>query len=288
MKIIRLKRFISALTILLLILPIVSFTNKSNHLPRAPRTIVIDAGHGGPDGATRGLYSREKDVTLKVALLLGKTIEANFKDVKVIYTRTEDVLIPLYERMNIATRAKADLFISIHCNDMPVQNVRIGYHKNKKGVRVPTYAKRKDTSTHGVETFVAGSSRLSEQDPAIRENMSILLEKDYKENYEGFDPNDPASRIILDMMKNSFRDQSIKFATLLQKEYVKTGRVDRGVQEQSLAVLRHATMPGVLTEIGFICNPEEEDYMNSQTGQNEIVTCLLNAIQAYFKQSDAE
>lgn len=250
------------------------------------KTIVLDAGHGGKDGTTRGAYSTEKDVALRTALRLGKLIEETLPDVKVVYTRTEDVFVPLYERIGLANQVKADLFISIHCNDMPVITQRYisGYTKNKKGKRVPVYKTRraKSTSTRGTETFVSGSGRIDEQDEAIkRENASMFLEDNYKENYEGFDATDPESAIILSLMKNTFRTQSLKFAKSIQDEYVRVGRVNRGVQEKSLAVLARAGMPAVLTEIGFLSNPGEEDYMNSEAGQIEITNCLLKAIQAY-------
>ncbi|GAB1463010.1 N-acetylmuramoyl-L-alanine amidase family protein [Pedobacter sp.] len=250
------------------------------------KTIVLDAGHGGKDGVTRGAYSTEKDVALKTALRLGKLIEEKMHDVKVVYTRTEDVFIPLYERIGLANQVKADLFISIHCNDMPVYKQRYisGYSRNKKGKKVPIYKTRyaKSTSTKGTETFVSGSGRIDEQDEAIkRENASIFLEDNYKENYEGFDTSDPESAIILSLMKNTFRTQSLKFAKYIQDEYVSVGRINRGVQEKSLAVLARAGMPAVLTEIGFISNASEEDYMNSEAGQIEITNCLLKAIQAY-------
>lgn len=250
------------------------------------KTIVIDAGHGGKDGSTRGEYSTEKEVALKTALRLGRLIEEKLKDVKVVYTRTDDTFIPLYERIGLANNVKADLFISIHCNDMPVYAKRYisGYTRNKKGKKVPVYKTRyaKSTSTHGVETFVSGSGRINEQDAAIkRENASIFLEDNYKENYDGFNPDDPESAIILSLMKNTFRTQSLKLAKLVQDEYVAVGRVNRGVQEKSLAVLARAGMPAILTEIGFISNPAEEDYMNSEAGQIEITNCIFRAIQAY-------
>ncbi|TKC09232.1 N-acetylmuramoyl-L-alanine amidase [Pedobacter frigoris] len=251
------------------------------------KTIVIDAGHGGKDGSTRGLYSTEKDVALKTALHLGALIEASLKDVKVIYTRTEDVFIPLYERIAIANNAKADLFISIHCNDMPSHRSTIvtGYKKVRgKRVAIRETVYRKSTSTHGTETFVSGMGRVNEQDEAIkRENASIFLEDNYKENYEGFDPSNPENFIILSLMKNTFRTQSLKLAKYVQDQYVNVGRVDRGVQEKSLAVLARAGMPAILTEIGFISNPDEENYMNSEEGQKEITECLLRAIENYKK-----
>jgi len=252
------------------------------------KTIVIDAGHGGRDGSTRGLYSTEKDVALKTALHLGAAITANMPDVKVIYTRSTDEFIPLYERIAIANNAKADLFISIHCNDMPVHRSTVvtGYKRNSRGKRVPITetVSRKSTSTRGVETFVSGMGRMNEQDEVIkRENAAIFLEDNYKENYEGFDPNNPENYIILSLMKNTFRTQSLKLAKLVQDQYVSVGRIDRGVQEKSLAVLARAGMPAILTEIGFISNPDEENYMNSEAGQNEITECLLKAIQNYRK-----
>lgn len=252
------------------------------------KTIVIDAGHGGKDGATRGLYSTEKDVALKTALRLGKLIEENLKNVKVVYTRTDDTFVPLYERIGLANKVSADIFISIHCNDMPVRATKyISGYVRKKGKKVPVYKTRyaKSTSTRGTETFVSGSGRVDEQDEAIkRENAAIFLEDNYKENYEGFNPDDPESAIILSLMKNTFRTQSLKLAKLVQDEYINVGRVNRGVQEKGLAVLARAGMPAILTEIGFISNPAEEDYMNSEAGQIEITNCLFKAIQAY-KQS---
>jgi N-acetylmuramoyl-L-alanine amidase len=273
MKITTSKRFIKALIIsiffTLLINPLHSSANPhSKYAKSKVKLIVIDAGHGGQDGATRGLFSKEKDVALEVSLKLGKAIEEKMPDVKVIYTRKTDVFVKLYDRIGIANKEKADIFISIHCNSMGT-NV-----KNRTQVR-------------GTETLVSGFGRIGEQDAAIRENASILLEKDYKDNYEGFDPNDPESYIIFSLMKNAFRDQSIKLASLLQDEYVKSGRVNRGVKEQSLAVLAKAGMPAILTEIGFISNPTEEKYMNSEDGQAEIVNNIVNAIAIFKKQIES-
>ncbi len=259
------RRLICCLTCLIVAFLFSSFKSGSTRLPYKVKTIVLDAGHGGRDGTTRGLIAREKDIALQVALRLGKALEENIPDIKVVYTRTEDVFVPLYERIGLANKIKADLFISIHCNSMP-SNMR-----NRTAVK-------------GVETFVSGSGRLDEQNTAILENQSILYEKNYKENYEGYDPKDPESIIIFSLLKNAYRDQSIRLATLIQNEYVSTGRINRGVKEQSLAVLAKAGMPSVLTEIGFISNPEEEEYMVSEAGQTEIVNCLVKAIQTYKKQ----
>ncbi|WP_225871071.1 N-acetylmuramoyl-L-alanine amidase family protein [Pedobacter frigiditerrae] len=286
MKNIPLVRSKAILIVLISIISILGIDNQLIAQEYKIKTIVIDAGHGGKDGSTRGSYYTEKDVALKTAIRLGKLIEENMKDVKVILTRNDDTFVPLYERIAIANNAKADLFISIHCNDMPVVSSRYisGYTRNKKGKKVPVYKTRyaKSTSTRGVETFVSGSGRINEQDAAIkRENASIFLEDNYKENYDGFNPDDPESAIILSLMKNTFRTQSLKLAKMVQDQYVSVGRINRGVQEKSLAVLARAGMPAILTEIGFISNQDEEDYMNSEAGQIEITNCLLKAIQAY-------
>ncbi len=232
------------------------------------KTIVIDAGHGGHDGSTRGKFSKEKDVALEIAMKLGKAIEAEMKDVKVLYTRKSDVFVKLYERTAVANDNKADLFISIHCNSMPI---------TKKG---------QNSTARGTETFVSGFSRLGQQDVAVRENASLLLEENYQENYNGFDPNDPESYIIFSLMKREYREQSIRLATFVQEEFGTSGRPDRGVKEQSLAVLATAGMPAILTEIGFISNSEEEKYMNSPYGQSEIVKNLVNAVRKYKVQTE--
>ena len=286
MKNIPLTRAKQLLPILISFIFIFSTENQLFAQEYKIKTIVLDAGHGGKDGTTRGAYSVEKDVALRTTLRLGKLIEETMKDVKVVYTRTEDVFVPLYERVGLANRVKADLFISIHCNDMPAYAKRYisGYTRTKKGKKIPIYKTTyvKSTSTRGTETFVSGSGRINEQDAAIkRENASMFLEDNYKENYEGFNADDPESAIILSLMKNTYRTQSLKFAKLIQDEYVSVGRVNRGVQEQSLAVLARAGMPAVLTEIGFLSNRAEEDYMNSEKGQSEITNGLLKAIQAY-------
>jgi len=282
----RLTRFaIACYLTCFILLPTQSSANKYD--PYKITTIVVDAGHGGKDGTTHGRFSKEKDITLAVALKLGKAIEREIPGVKVIYTRTDDSFVELYERIGIANRNKADLFISLHCNSMPNTRRRVvsRYARNSKGKRYPVYKTvySQRTDVNGVETFVSGYGRLDEQDVAVRENASMLLEDNYKENYDGFDPKDPESYIIFSLMKNAYRDLSIKFASYIQEEYVKSKRLDRGVKEQSLAVLARAGMPAVLTEMGFISNPEEERYMNSAEGQAEIVENIVNAIKNYKK-----
>lgn len=289
MKITTSKRFIIGLSVLIYIgIGLTSFKTipprEIKTVGNKIKTIVIDAGHGGQDGATHGAISKEKNVALAVALKLGKAIQERLPDVKVVYTRQTDVFVKLYERIGIANKEKADLFISIHCNSMPLVRQRYVIKYTGSGKPVYGYRSIPNPVTRGTETFVAGFGRIDEQDAAIRENASILLEKDYKKNYEGFDPKDPESYIVFSLMKNAFRDQSIKLASLVQDEYVKSGRINRGVQEKGLAVLQRAGMPAILTEIGFISNPEEEEFINSDTGQAEIVDNLVSAIIAYKKQ----
>ncbi|SMD00968.1 N-acetylmuramoyl-L-alanine amidase family protein [Pedobacter nyackensis] len=251
------------------------------------KTIVIDAGHGGPKSGAAGSYSLEKNVALKVALKLGKKFEEEMPDVKILYTRKTDVDVEFHKRAALANDNKADIFISIHCNSMPDRKVVTGYSKNKRGQKIPKYAYVKNTSTSGTETFVAGSHRLDEQDAAIRENADIKLEKNYKENYDGYDPNDPETFIILSLFKNTFRDKSLKLARLIQNNYTNDShRVNRGVKEQGLLILQRCGMPAVLTEIGFISNPNEEDYMNSENGQEEIVKSIFNAVKTYKKETE--
>ena len=251
------------------------------------KTIVIDAGHGGRKPGARGSFSYEKNIALEVALKLGKKIEAELPEVKVLYTRTKDVDVDFYKRAALANDNNADLFLSIHCNSMPDNRVLTGYTKNSKGKKIPKYSYQKNQTTSGTETFVAGSHRLNEQDAAIRENEDIKLEKNYKQNYDGYDPKDPQTFIILSLFKNLFRDKSLKLARLIQGNYTNDdGRVNRGVKEQGLLILQRCGLPAVLTEIGFISNPTEERYMNSENGQAEIVNSIFKAIKTYKKETE--
>lgn len=268
---------------LLFVTPTVSFANKYQDTAYTVKTVVLDPGHGGDKPGTRGSRAAEKDVVLQVVLKLGKAIEKEIPGVKVIYTRTTDIDVDLYKRIELANKHKADLFISVHCNATPERRVR---RRNSKGKYY--YVRTQDKTVRGTETFVSGFHRLGEQDAAIRENADILLEENYEENYQGFDPKDPASLIVFSLMKSQFRDQSIRFASLIQQQYVKSGREDRGVQEQGLAVLAGAGMPAVLTEIGFMSNPNEETYLLSEKGQAEVVQNLVDAIKAYKKQVERQ
>lgn len=245
-----------------------SFTNtRSGHY--ALTRVVIDAGHGGHDSGCLGKYAKEKDVALAVALKLGKYIEDNFKDVKVIYTRKADVFVELYERASIANNAKADLFICVHCNSACVYN-----KKKKKDIC--------NEEPQGVETWVMGLHKSEANlEVAKRENEVVLLEKDYKKQYDGFDPNSPEANIIFSLYQNTYLDQSLKFASGVEDEINKKGRGQRGVKQAGFLVLYKTYMPSVLIETGFLSNPSEEKFLTSEKGQDQISHSIFNAFKSY-------
>ena len=219
------------------------------------RKVVIDAGHGGHDGGCHGKMFNEKDLALKMALKLGALIRANYSDVEVIYTRTKDVFIPLHERIGLANKEKADLFISIHCN----------WISNSK--------------TKGTETFVMGLHRANDNlEVAKRENSAILLESDFDKNYEGYDPNSSVGHIMLTMYQDAYLNQSIEFASHVEKSLKTRGyTTSRGVKQAGFAVLRRATMPSVLIEAGFLSNEDEERFLGSEEGQDQVAASIFGA-----------
>ncbi|KQC01075.1 N-acetylmuramoyl-L-alanine amidase [Pedobacter sp. Hv1] len=248
------------------------------------KTIVIDAGHGGVKSGAEGSFSLEKNVALQVALKLEKKLEEELPGIKIIQTRRTDVDVDWYRRAQIANDAKADLFISIHCNSMPDDKVLTGYVKNSKGLKVPQYKTVKNKTTKGTETFVGAYRRINEMDAGLRENEEIIKEKDYKKKGT-YDPTDPEELIMLSLYKSLYRTKSLALAKLVQNNYTTLNkRVNRGVKEQGLLILQRAAMPSILTEIGFISNPEEEEYINSATGQEEIITAIFKAIKQYKKE----
>jgi N-acetylmuramoyl-L-alanine amidase len=224
--------------------------------------VVIDPGHGGKDPGAVGSRAQEKKIALAIGLKLGKLIEENFSDVKVIYTRKTDVFIELFKRAEIANKAKADLFISIHCNATA------------------------SSTAKGTETFILGTHRTDKNlDVAKKENSAILLEADYSKNYNNFDPNSPESYITLSLIQGAYREQSMDLAQNIQKQFKHSlHRIDRGVQEAGFLVLVYTTMPSILIETGFISNPEEETFLISEEGQNYLAKAIFNAFSDY-KQS---
>lgn len=228
-------------------------------------TLVIDAGHGGHDAGALGAFSKEKDINLRTALAFGGYVERNCQDVRVIYTRKKDFFVPLHTRAEIANKAKADLFISIHTNSLP----------NKKIAR-------------GFETYTLGMHRASENlDVAKRENSVILVEKDYKQHYEGFDPNSSESYIIFEFLQDHFMAKSVEFAKLVQSNVCSLAkRQNKGVKQAGFLVLRETSMPSCLVEVGFISTPDEEQSLNNSTTIDNIAKGLYNAFIKY-KQKNA-
>ena len=224
--------------------------------------IVIDAGHGGEDPGALGSKGKEKDVTLIVAMELGKLITENCPDVEVIYTRKTDVFIPLYNRSKIANDKHADLFISIHCNSSD----------NK--------------SANGVETFVMGLHKTeSNLEVARKENAAMLLEKDYKNTYGDFNPNSPESYVIFSLYSNAYLESSVQLASKVQKNLLKcTHFRDRQVQQAGFWVLHKVAMPSILVELGFISNKNEEAQLLDPTFQKALAASLCNAFIEYKNQ----
>jgi N-acetylmuramoyl-L-alanine amidase len=229
------------------------------------KKVVLDAGHGGHDSGCHGKNSLEKELALKIVLKLGEQIESNFPDIEVIYTRKTDVFVPLYERIGLANKKNADLFISVHCNWISNGNTR------------------------GTETFVMGLHRAAENlNVAKRENESILLESDFYKNYDGFDPNSPVGHIMLSVYQDAYLSQSIKLASAVErnlksKNYTKS----RGVKQAGFAVLRRATMPSILIETGFLSNKDEESFLASEKGQIEVASSIFNAFVDYAEISNS-
>ncbi len=240
---------------------------SSNAAPGAPKkqwVVVIDAGHGGKDPGCHGRHYREKNVALAVALKLGHYIEQNDKDVKVVYTRKTDMFVPLNERAEIANRNHADLFICIHCNA------------------------NRNPDASGAATYVMGLSKSNGNlEVSKRENASILYEKNYKQTYDGFDPNSDEATVLFAMYQNVYLKESLDLSTLIQGEYVrKTDRTDNGVKQAGFLVLWRTAMPSLLTEIGFLTNPDEERKIGSQKGEDQIAEAIYLAFEQYKATKD--
>ncbi|MBR4135551.1 MAG: N-acetylmuramoyl-L-alanine amidase [Bacteroidales bacterium] len=227
-----------------------------------PKTfkVVIDAGHGGHDPGCRGKNSQEKDVCLSTALKLGKLITDNCPNVKVIYTRRTDVFVELYRRAQIANTNKADLFISIHCNAA------------------------ENTSANGTETWVMGLHK-SEANLAVAraENAAILKEKNFENNYEGYNPNSPEASIIFSLYSNAYLSNSILLANKVQKNMVNTNHfINRGIKQAGFWVLYKVAMPSILIELGFLSNLDDERYLIKDANQNAMATAIYSGFVDYY------
>jgi len=243
---------------LLILLVVYPFNRTLSIINAYPFIIVIDPGHGGKDPGGLGSIVREKDVVLDVALRFGKLINKNDPEVKVIYTRSTDVFIPLEKRAQIANKGKANLFISIHSD----------------------WAESK--TAHGASTFTLGQNRTRENfEIAKRENSVILLEENYQQRYEGFDPNSAESYIMFEFMQDNYMNQSIQFASILQNKFTYSGRNDRGVRQDVFLVLKNTSMPSTLVELGFLTNKEEEIFLKSDEGRNQMAASLYNGFKEF-------
>ncbi len=250
--------------------------------------IVLDAGHGGSDNGARGAISNEKDLTLAVTLKLGKILSDSMREVEVIYTRTTDSYPSLVERHEKANKANADLFIAVHVNSTPYTYTKVleGYKtvkRHHKTVKQPIYRsiRHHETTRKGVETYVLALHRNSQKEKSIGEYSDNLTDSPGL-----MDQNDPQTSIIIAQYSQSFLSRSVSLGTKIQEQFGREGRPDLGVKQLPLEVLAGSAMPGVLVEIGFITNIEEEAYLNSENGQEEVAMAIYKGIKAY--KADAE
>jgi N-acetylmuramoyl-L-alanine amidase len=231
------------------------------------RTVIIDAGHGGKDPGAHGTYSKEKNLALAIAKRLHRAITEQMPSINAVMTRTTDHFIELHRRDEIASENKGNLFISIHCNASP----------------------ERVSDERGVLLLVYGYHRKGEQLEALRENSSIFIEKDYKQQYSGYGESDAINTIVLSAFQQKYRKQCIQFADLVNHEFKAVdGRHSLGVKEQGVLVLQQSAMPAVLVETGFINNQKDEDYLNSGEGQEAIVQSIVRAIAKYKKSFEGE
>ncbi len=243
----------------------ITLLNSSSTFAPKEFVVVIDAGHGGHDSGTRGSLVKEKDVALKISLLVGGYIEKNIPGVKVIFTRKDDRYLPLDERAAIANKAKADLFICIHANANP------------------------NTKAYGTETYVMGHHKdEGNLDVAKRENSVILMDENYKERYEGFDPKSPESYILFSLTQSAYQGSSLNLAKKIEDQFKdRVGRLSRGVKQAGFLVLWKTTMPGVYVETGFLSNSAEEKFLNSNEGQELIASGIYRAFKDYKSELES-
>ena len=228
-------------------------------------TLVIDPGHGGHDAGAMGARSKEKDINLRVALAFGKYVERNMPDVRVIYTRKTDVFIPLMERANIANKAGADLFISVHTNALPGGKIARGF-----------------------ETYSLGMHRAKDNlDVAMRENSVISMEKGYQQTYQGFDPKSSESYIIFEFIQGKNMERSVEIARSIQKCVCnEANRPNKGVHQAGFLVLRETSMPSCLIELGFITTPDEEELLNNESRVDDVAKAIFHGFEQYKNKYD--
>lgn len=261
------SRNANGLILLVVLFLCTSFISDNNKQKTKIKTVVIDPGHGGSDPGTMGTkrYTQyEKDIALDVSLRVGKYIEKAFPEVEVLYTRKTDVFLELWERTAFANDKKADLFISVHCDGFT------------------------DPNASGASVFVMGMSKLkANMDVAMRENSVMYLEDNFKEKYDGFDPKSPESYIVFSLMQNTFLGQSISIAEKIEDEFAnRAKRKSRGVKQAPFYVISRANMPSILVECGFLTNPKEEDYLNTDLGKDHIASAIFRGFRSYKESVD--
>lgn len=261
------------------------------------KTIIIDAGHGGTDGGAKGAYSYEKDICLAISLKLEEVLAKELPDVKLLMTRTTDTYPALHTRANYANNNKGDLFLCVHVNAAPPKKHSeiVGYKnkttyvgkgsKRKKVVKkVPQYRTwTTPNPASGTETYIWGAHKNEDKEVAMRENAPMMAEEGFETNYGNIDPNSPEF-IALSLLKTKqFFKRSASLAGFIQDEFSKIGRIDRDVRQRQVGiwVLQATAMPSVLIETGYITNREEEDYLNSKQGQQELAECITRAVKTY-------
>lgn len=242
--------------------------NVFNTFEYRVKKIVIDAGHGGKNWGTTGKVSKEKNISLAISKKLGKILSEKMSGVEIILTRNNDTFIGLDERAEIANKNSADLFVSIHCNSS---------------------GKNKSPHVKGTETWVMGMNKLSSNlDVAKRENSVILLEDNYDEKYEGYDPESPASNILFSLYQNAYLENSLKLAEKIEYQFEnRVGKNSRGVKQGPFLVLHKSYMPSVLVEVGFLTNPQEEKELNDDLKQTYIASAIYRAIRDYKQEVES-
>ncbi len=265
---------------------------------QALRKIIIDPGHGGADYGASGAYSKEKDITLAISLKLNEMLKQEMPDVETYMTRTTDVFDPVTRKAQIANREKGDLFVCIHVNEGggPIRHKEfIGYKEETrykgKGKKKKAYTvKVKDYRTwttpnpaKGTETFIYGVDKSNAAKEALSENEDTYLDSVSAKELKDFNPTDPAKMMIINMKLQNYFQRSTNLALTIEDEFEKVGRISREAKQRQkgIWVLQAVAMPAVLVETGFISNPEEEDYLNSERGQTEICEVLVKALKRY-------
>lgn len=268
------------------------------------KTIIIDAGHGGKDVGAVGKFSKEKDVALAISLKLAKKLESDLDKIKIVLTRTKDVYQHPVEKANIANKSKGDLFISIHCNSaapttrkklLRYQTQTVTVKKSNKTVkqkkRVPVYKTETiPNPASGTETYIWGVKKNTAKEKAMKENEALYLDKKLAEQVKDFDPDSPEKMILYNLKTKQYFSRSANLATNVEKEFARIGRTSRSAKQREVGiwVLQATAMPSILIEVGYISNPKEEKYLNSESGRNEIVSAISKAVVKYVKDLNSK